>query len=82
MMLMNEIQRFQLLSLIAFLPSATQEYNIPNGKQNRNEMEVLNRYNEMHTKDYGKLKISPTHFFSQFFSPSSVYEPFFFNPEF
>lgn len=51
---------FQLLCIIAvFLPLETQEYNhIPNGKQNRNEMEVLNRYNEMHTKDYGKFRIS------------------------
>ena len=50
--------RLQLLCIIAiFLPLETQEYN-HNGKQNRNEMEVLNRYNEMHTKDYGKFGIS------------------------
>ena len=52
---MSEHRSLKLLCIIAFLPLETQEYNFPNGKQNTNEIEVLNRYNEMHTKDYGEF---------------------------
>ena len=54
---MSEVFRLNLLCVIAFMPLQSQEYNVPNGKQNTNEMEALNRYNEMHTKDYGEFSV-------------------------
>lgn len=59
---MRELLHFNFICVIALFPLRTQEYNIPNGsregEQNTNEMEVLNRYNEMHTKDYGESPVS------------------------
>ena len=59
---MREVVQFQFIFVIALFPLRSQEYNILNGGrreggQDTNEMEVLNRYNEMHTKDYGESKL-------------------------
>ena len=48
--------------VVALFPLRSEEYNLPNGSrgergQDINEMEVLNRYNEMHTKDYGESEV-------------------------
>ena len=43
------------MCIIAILPLETQEFNMVKNKQSKNEIDVLHRYNEMHTKDYGKL---------------------------
>ena len=59
---MREVVQFQFICVIALFPLRSQEYNILNGGrreggQDTNEMEVLNRYNEMHTKDYGESQL-------------------------
>ena len=56
---MGEHQRLKLLCVIALMPLQSQEYTMANGKTGKQNpanggMEVLNRYNEMHTKDYGE----------------------------
>ena len=56
---MGEHQRLVLLCVIAVMPLQSQEYSMENGKTGKQNsanggMEVLNRYNEMHTKDYGE----------------------------
>ena len=58
----REMLQFHFVCVIALFPLGSQEYNILNGSrgergQDTNEMEVLNRYNEMHTKDYGEFQV-------------------------
>ena len=61
---LREMLQFHFICVIALFPLGSQEYNLLNGSrgerrrgQDTNEMEVLNRYNEMHTKDYGEFHV-------------------------
>ena len=60
---LKEMLQFHFICVIALFPLHSQEYNLLNGSggerrgQDTNEMEVLNRYNEMHTKDYGEFQV-------------------------
>ena len=52
---MSDLKSLKLLCIIALWPLESQEYTFQNSHHNTNEIEVLNRYNEMHTKDYGEF---------------------------
>ena len=47
-----------LVTLLYILPSLRSQYRIVGSRQrSSNKMDVINRINEMHTKDYGELKL-------------------------
>ena len=47
-----------LVHLLCILPSLRSQYRIVGSRQrSSNKMDVINRISEMHTKDYGKLKL-------------------------
>lgn len=48
-----------LFHLLFILPSLRSQYRIVGSRQrsSSSKMDVINRINEMHTKDYGKMKL-------------------------